>query len=281
VKIEGASPAQEAILREIFEGLESSEIEAVRVERHDERGLGLEVTQPDPLDVRGQWEAVLVAHAFRDRSAGNQLDPVAWVGTPGSGHAVGGPRTARPTPQDRDEIRGRVESAAAETDALLDRLEILQPLGVAKAVTLAVANVHAYLRYGVRAFLKLSGHYDDAFDGSFVAIVDGERLPAWVTGYAGHWGIGTRRPDVECCDPRVSFGVPIYYSGPPPCTAGMRTVEDMLAAFRSTMAERTGHSVQEWLEFVPDGLDTAQRIRRLQKDHGLGHADAAAVATLR
>jgi hypothetical protein len=153
--VEGASPEQAELLLEIVARLGPTRIEGLRVEpwdpidweelaslgieRGDPRfarpiGVAVVVTEPDPVDFRTEWEAVLLANAFRDRSAKIGLTPVLWVAVPHGGHALE-PPAARPAPgaRDRQKLEESVRSAAFATGAYPERLEILEPLGLAPA----------------------------------------------------------------------------------------------------------------------------------------------------
>jgi hypothetical protein len=299
--IEGATPEQAELLLEIVAGLGETRIEALRVEPWDpidwdemaslgiERGdpryaspIGVAVVAswPDPAGFRSEWEAVLLGNAFRDRSAERGLPPVLWVAGPDGGHALSSP-SARSTPSE-EERKGLEESfqvAAAVTGVLLDRLEILEPLGLAPAATIAVAEPHAFLRHGLRAFLRLSGHVDDRWDGSLVEVVDGEEDPAWRTAYSRGWGMGSVREDLACCDP-FDRDHTLLAPPRPACTVTARTFDDMLEAFRRTIEPATGGSLEEWLDLLATDVlgSTAERVAWLRSEHGLGLARAWAIA---
>jgi hypothetical protein len=57
----------------------------------------------------------------------------------------------------------------------------------------------------------------------------------------------------------------------------LRSTDAMLDSFRETMQKRTGRSVEHWLDVAGETGDVAGRIRMLQREHGLGRADAAAL----
>ena len=299
--IEGATPEQAELLVEIVAGLGETRIEALRVEpwdpvdwdelasvgieRGDPRhamptGVAIVAAWADPADFRTEWEAVLLGGAFRDRSAERGLPLVLWVAGPDGGHALS-PPVARPTPGERERkaLEESFQVAAATTGALLDRLEILEPLGLAPAATIAVPEPHAFLRHGLRAFLRLSGHFDDTWDGSLVHVVDGEDEPASRTAHSRGWGMGSAREDLACCDPFVRRGA-LFAPPRPACTVTPRTFDDMLEAFRRTTETATGASLEEWLELLAtEELGTiAARVAWLQTEHGLGLARATAIA---
>ena len=298
VRIEGASADQDALLREIAGGLGNTRIEHVRLEPFDRiawedheefgtapspdeielnRGVAVVLASPERPDLRTSWEFTLLGRAFCELSAQLGLTRVVWVQDGQSGSAVGVPDVEPPETPARDAIEVTVQVAAGLTGALLDRLEILEPLGPAPVMTLAVAEPHAFLRHGLAAFVELSGHGDGRYFGSFVRVLDGELEPVWEAGHYRYGGMSGGRADVACCAPR-GWGM-IDDPGPPPCRVTARTWADANAAFRRNLDATTGRPLAEWLALLDsEGLATASdRFHRLRSEHGLGDAHAAAI----
>jgi hypothetical protein len=91
-------------------------------------------------------------------------------------------------------------------------------------------------------------------------------------------GGGGPRADVECCAPSRRRG--IHAPGPPPCAVTPRTFDDMFAAFRANLAATTRFGLDEWLELLAaEGVRSADAFHWLRREHGLGDATAAAIAT--
>jgi hypothetical protein len=298
VRIEGASRDQEALLREILAGLGGSAIEHVRLEPFDrigweeyeefgiepspeeiERNQGAAVVleKPEEPDLRARWEHTLLGKAFCELSEQLGLPRVVWIQDADAGSAVGVSDVEVPEAPSRDEIEVAVQGAAARTGAIVDRLEILEPMGPAPAVRLAVAEPHAFLRHGLGGFLELMGHGDGRYFGSFVQVSDGELDSVWESGHHRYGGMSRVRPDVECCDP--------YYRGtldspsPPRCPVVARTWDDAYAAFRRNLTATTGRPLEEWLELLSAKQlsNASDRFFWLRQEHGLSDGNAAAI----
>jgi hypothetical protein len=298
-EVRGASPEQREILREILAGLPDTTISVLRVEpeydlepERDEndnpppdwdptRSLGdaLRLLEPEWPDFRTQWELELVGAAFHRLSRERGLPAVVAVHSAQSGHYHWDGEDDAPKKLDRKEVDWQIRSAASTTGALLDRVELLEPGGLAVAVSLAVPEAHGFLRHGLDAFVALSGLTDGALAGSFVRLEDGEPEP--VVELYGRRGMGAQRSrrDVQCC---VSHGFGgLTDPGPPPCPFPSRTWDDMFDAFRSNLPTTTGRDLREWRAMVAsEGRENSwDQLTWLEREHGLGHAEAYAIAT--
>jgi hypothetical protein len=292
-EIAGASPEQEALLREVLSRL-TGRIRALRVEPYEQdwtelASLGIERGDPSHAregvslvlpgktepDLRTGWELLLLARAFRTLSAERGLPQVRWVQMPDSGHTIEWDSERKRTYERPQEER--VVYAAAATGAIVDRLESLEPHESACAVALALAEPHAFFRHGLGAFCRLA----DLHDPYFLEVVDGESEPAWTRACAGACTTSSRA-DVTCCAPFGCISRAIYDPGLPPCPVTARTTDDMLAALRRNVAVRTGYSLDEWYELIPDdAVDSALRAHWLQTEGDVGKATAWAIATAR
>ena len=262
-QIAGASPQQRALLEEILGGLPGTRIRRLRVEpeydlepERDENdnplgdwdpttplGDSLRLVEPEHPDLRTQWELEMVGAAFHRGSAESGLTRVVAVRSRNGGpYFWDGDGSAERSVLTREEEDARVQSAAATTGALLDRLEFLEPGGLAVAVTLAVPEPHGFLRHGLAAFNHLSGQHNGARDGSYLEVVDGTSEPVYQLGCRGSGCMSSSRADVACCAPG-GLGRALEDPGPPPCLFPFRTWEDMWVAFRRDLARTTGRDL--------------------------------------
>lgn len=299
IEIEGASPEQRAILEALLAGLPSTQMGRLRVEpeydleperdEHDNPpadwdpttplGDALRLLDPPRPDVRSQWELELVGMAFHRASAKSGLTPVVAASSQNGGpYFWEDTRSEGPTP-DRRDVQGRIQAAAAATGALLDRVEFLQPGGLAVAVTLAVPEAHGFLRHGLTAFNQLSSE-QGGLAGTYLEVVDGSSEPVYVLACRDFGCMSSSRADVACCAPR-GLGRGIMDPGPPPCPFPSRTWEDMYEALRRDLPRTTGKDQEAWRkEAAARGLSTrSDRIRWLQRE-GLGLAQAYAIAAV-
>jgi hypothetical protein len=232
--IEGATPAQANLLREILDGL-GGRVQHVHVRDHEPEfeeliDLGAEIpTGPYGLELSLQtiddstqswWEGQLLAGAARARFQQDGLGRVNSVSRPNGGSTVD---HTRPLPLDppaeRDGVvlRALVEAAGGQE---LDQLEILRPYGFAAAATLRVLEPHSFIRLALKGFLEQSSHYSGLWDGSYAEVRDEADAPAWISAYAGRTtsGAGSVRPDVECCaEATFASRRGMDWEGPPPC----------------------------------------------------------------
>lgn len=189
--VEGASPKQLEILRDILAGLGSTRITGVVVRPHkpdfEEHitpppgpyGVEIVVATSAPEDLRGAREAQLLALAFARRSKSAGLTKVAWFAFGGGGSTL---EQARPAaaPLKRNEIdRLRRDVAAAAGDATLVRFDVLRPEGHAFAIRVRVDEPHALLRSYARPFLTFLAGWREFCDGIYADIRDTAPNPAW------------------------------------------------------------------------------------------------------
>ena len=237
--IEGASPQQRAILEQILGGLPSTKVRALRVAPEfdlepepDEHGTpppGWDPTRPlgdalrlvDPVspDLRTGWELELIGAAFHRASADAGLTPIVGAfsqqGGPYFWEGDSAPPAARP---DRAAEEARIRAAAEEAGAVVERIEFLEPDGIAVAVTLRVPEAHQFLRKSLSSFTEASGHNDQARAGSYLEVRDGATEPVYQLGCSGSGCMSSSRRDVACCAPG-GLSRPILDPGPPPCPA--------------------------------------------------------------
>jgi hypothetical protein len=214
--IVGGSPAQRALLEEILAGFGSDGIDTIELTTLDpaEGWGGGEQIFVNAEDVRTSWEAMLVAIAFRRRSARANLPKVKVIADPGGASSLD--YTPRPLPPLSDSelaaFRSDIEAAAGTATLAV---EVLLPQAHAFAVTLRVDEPHEYLRYQLFPFIQKMADWRDRCDGTYIEVVDDKPGPAFVTGNYRYGGMGTHREDVACCTPFGRGG--LSSPPPPPC----------------------------------------------------------------
>lgn len=227
-RLEGASPDQLEVLREILAGLGSIRITRVVVRPHDPvfeedvapppRPYGDEiVVATAPEDRRGDWEAELLALAFARRSNAEGLTKVAWFAFSRGGRTLEYAQPAAPPLSPKAIDRLRADLAAAADDATLERFDVLRPQGHAFAIVVRVDEPHAFLRSHSRQFLNSLAEWRERCDGIYAEIRDGEPKAALTVGWHRGGGFSSTRRDVECCAPFLGLGHPFGWQGTPPC----------------------------------------------------------------
>lgn len=231
-EIVGATPKQREILIEALAGIGETKIDVIEVtpaekgwtSSPDAVGLGFSAGGRE-LDMRSEWESWLVAQALAVRSSKLGLPVVAYVGGRGAGTTGVGEASphspAKPTDEDIKKIVRRVEKAARDARAEVDQIQILEPLGLAVAVTLRVSDPAPFLDQRVERFF---GEFDGAPNAPeagdhYLRVVDkdGGRIMelAGASLGEGSSGSGWVRSDLlGCYDPFISH--PVDWE-PPPC----------------------------------------------------------------
>lgn len=216
--VEGGTPAQQRVLREILDGLGNTAIELVRLEdwvddfeEHPSlglvptpeeieasRGTSVRLVEPDPAGPRADWEIGLAARAFDYRSVDEGLPPVVWlqVGTQ-HGSIVGGWKLPPLDERSLEQLSADVSRAAREAGAELEYLHILRPDAHAWAVCLRVDEPHGFCRRGFRPFCEAVHHWSALCAGRYLEVRDDGEQPVLMTAN----GRSSVRPDLACCDP--------------------------------------------------------------------------------
>ena len=182
---------------------------------------GVEITvETHPASgLRGNWEAWIVAGAFRDRSVSEGLPSVVVLNTADGGARLGpgGPR--KPRLVERRAVAAQLRSAAANAGAVPAELALLEPYGVAYAITLRVGDPAWFIKERLPSFLEATDPFRDLYDGRYLEVVDAHGDPILRAGHAtrlsfgGHWA----RQDLAGCNPIIHHR-PWDYE-PPPCPA--------------------------------------------------------------
>jgi hypothetical protein len=231
-KIVGATPKQEAVLREILAGLGKTVIKEIRVApprkpwtpfKPDSVVVRLETAKSGAKE-RAGWEAALVAEAFEARSRAMHLQPVAGYQTATGGIALDGPNEPEPddrTPITREEIESGIVSGASEAGAEIVTLRIVEPRHLAAAVTLRVHDPASFLKHRLHTFLEaVPSPSNRQYDGLYVLVTDLDGKYVWVSagtvGDTVSGGTEGARPDLEGCYPNPWYGSATGKE-PPPC----------------------------------------------------------------
>ena len=229
--IVGATAAQEQLLREILAGEAPTPIERVAISPADP---DWGATDPDAVtirvdyavreEVRGLWEASLLAAVFASKSRDAGLPQVAALETTTSSKPllgdVGPIRGRRPVT--RDQLASAISTAAKTGKAELVDMRITKPDHLAAAVTLRVQDPASFLKHRLRRFLEsVPSPARTEYDGLYICVVDAKDSHAWSLGRTAtpsQWGgASSVRPDLEGCDPLVQIGTPLFAKPPPPC----------------------------------------------------------------
>jgi hypothetical protein len=119
-------------------------------------------------DARAAWEAWLLGGAIRGRIAVEELPPVETVDVAGDVVAAGSPDAEHyPTqPTQIYELAERARSAAAAAGIELVRLEVVEPLGPALALTVVAPEPAAFLRRRLPGFVDALGTWSKRVSSS-------------------------------------------------------------------------------------------------------------------
>jgi hypothetical protein len=236
VEIDGGSAEHRRLLQEIFARFGDTQIRRVALGRHVVRpvpgdlptpeqaraasGVALEVLAPAGRDLRVTWEAELVATAFRAAAADERLEQVAWLQSPRGGGSLQWSRGPEP-PLSEAALQGLLRDLAAAVDrscAELERVELVQPSGHGFAFRLHVAEPHAFLRFHYRRFAAAISPWSDRCARQvYCDVRDDQEEPVLVLATHGKGGASRLRRDVECCDPFVYLGTPMFSPPVPAC----------------------------------------------------------------
>src|SRR5918996_2566513 len=234
-KIVGGTPEQQAALREILAGIGPTSIERIEVGKpepgwepvgEDDVTVSFAI-EGGPKNLRGEWEAWLVAGVFRDVSDTAGFPAVLVVDTNGDAVRLGRRVPAEPppppeaTPKPAQALAERVRQAAAESGAELVDVSILEPAGLAFAVTLKTDDPAKFLKERVDPFLKLFDDRFQRYEGAYFRVVDEAGDTVWHAANASRMTSGSHavtRQELRGCDP-----IPIFPAEPedvpPPCRA--------------------------------------------------------------
>jgi hypothetical protein len=231
--IVGATSKQEALLREMLEGLAPTIVREVRISAarspwtpDKPHSVVLNISYSDSPDRwRGEWEAALLAQGFATRSRLLHLPPVAGYESRTNGLALDGPEEPEPDTRreiDRPELAKMITAAVRQSGAEIVELRVVQPMNPAAAVTLRVRAPAFYLKHRLEALLQaMPSSATRRYDGLYVRIVDRQDRFVWISAQtngesAAGGSIGARK-DLQGCDPIPRIGVSPRDPPPPPC----------------------------------------------------------------
>jgi hypothetical protein len=229
-KIVGATPKQEALLREILAGLAPTLIDEVRIAParppwtpYKPDSVIVSVRYADsPEKERGEWEALLLAQAFATRSRLTGLQPVAGYKTASDGAALDGPEEPEPDtrrPIDENELIEALSNAALSSGAKILDVRTVKPMNLAAVLILQVDAPASYLKHQLEGLMR-SLPSGVRYDGLYIRIVDREGRFVWLSASTDGESISTgaawARKDLRGCDPTPRFGGPDDPE-PPPC----------------------------------------------------------------
>jgi len=188
--VAGGSAEQRALLGAIVEGVGPSVLRSVTVATTD-RGAELVVEPARDAGLRGEWEAWLVAGAFRDRSHELALPTVVGLTFDGTWMDIeGGPWSGgldHPRALSRE-----VHGADGRSSVHFDEYALLQPAGVVPAITFRTDDVGAFLDQYLSKFLGELGD-PRRYEGFYFRIESPEGEPLWE--WAGSSRLGAERTE--------------------------------------------------------------------------------------
>jgi hypothetical protein len=174
--VRGGSAGQIALLVEVAAGLGPSSLRALEL-RPDGDGLELAAEAPRPLELRAEWEAWLVAGAFRDRSLELGLPPVTSLSVGDERRALG----AGPWDGGVDDPRTlsrAVHRADGRSSVHFEEYAILRPAGVVPALTFRTDDGERFLREDLPRFLAELG-VPGRYEGIYVRVEDPDGKALW------------------------------------------------------------------------------------------------------
>ena len=233
--IVGGEQVHRTLIRQVLRGMPHRRVSVIVVEPASRRfepfvpGDVVLTMRAGRSDLRASWESWLIAGAVDFLAAERHLPRVVSVEEPGGSggrlHWPDAPREPRPGPPPATQtaaaaLARSIRGAAATAHARVVSLEVLTPYGLAPAVTLAVEDPPAFLRYRLEGFLR-AWDEPDALEGSYVWVVDDDGHYVWSSAVDNRTGpaSGGVRPDLAGCDPFPPLSRPVEARDPPSCPA--------------------------------------------------------------
>jgi hypothetical protein len=214
--IVGGSSEQRALLAEIVDGIGPSRLASVAIEP-GEGSVGLAI-EPGESGLRAEWEAWLVAGAFRDRSHERGLPEVvgltvgdAWISI------EGGPW--RGGLDDPRALSREVHRADGRSSVHFDEYGLLRPAGVVPAITFVTNDGAEFLTRYLPRFLEELGD-PWRYEGFYFRVEspDGRPLWEWAGSSRLSTGASGTSPGLEACNP-VQHLSASFQAAPPDCPA--------------------------------------------------------------
>ena len=217
--IAGGSPEQRALLEEIVTGLGPSMLTRIEV-RESRRGVELAAEAPRPVALRAEWEAWLVAGAFRDGSLERGLPRLVGLAVGDTWMAIqGGPWNGGV--DDPRTLSREVHRASGRSGIHFDPYALLRPAGVAPAITFRTGDGAEFLTTYLPRFLEELGD-PWRYEGFYLRVegVNGERIWEWAGSSRLATGGSGTKPGLEGCNPIQQLGSSMLSPSPPDCPAG-------------------------------------------------------------
>lgn len=224
IPIAGATPAQRRVLRSILAGMGHTRIERIELSEATGRWPDGDVVlfRAPRDDLRAEWESHLVGGVFRDRSLAERLPTVAVVA---AGYAWSNVARAKPDSSfrpfradDANAVLAGLERAARKSSAELERVELLQPEGVAVAARLRVSKPARFLSERWQTLVHELDADTARYEGRYLEIVDGRGHPVLEEFGASRLDWGGGGPVDKRYAGCVFLGIaPATSYDPPPC----------------------------------------------------------------
>jgi hypothetical protein len=233
VSIVGGNAEQRGLLASIADGLATTSVQRIAMRNIGVIGfpndtwveLRVRSVSGQGRTLRGRWEGHLLAGAFRDRSADEQLADVRFVDLADGTYGIERRRRSQaPWPEpasaaERIGLARLVAQGAAEQRAAVEELTMPTPFAPAVVLIVTVDDPAAFVKH---RFLPMVDRWwgDDRLEGGYVLVEDRDGNPVTEMSFA------TRllasgfylRPDLAGCDPTIHIGDPSD-EPPPPCPA--------------------------------------------------------------
>jgi hypothetical protein len=230
IAIHGGTPEQRALLQSIGDGLAPTGIRSVAVRTIEVVGfpsktwveLRAEPRSNGSVSPRARWEALVIAGAFRDRSAEQNLGEVRYLD--GTQIAAGSP-DRDPSPEaasaaERIGIARAVARSADEQHAAVEQLDVLTPAGPAVVLVLRVGDPAAFVKHRVLPLLEL-WWTSARLEGGYLLVEDADGRLVYERYFSSRIPAsgGRVRPELAGCDPVGRTFANPNVAPPPPCPA--------------------------------------------------------------
>jgi hypothetical protein len=228
MKIDGGTPLEQKLMRQVVRAFGPKAITSVRISQSlPGPAINLSMTH-DPAAARHMrfgWEDWIVSAAFARRLVGHGLHPTVTLTEPDSSDQIYPRREHSPDP---------TPASAAQARALVDRFRraslragarVLEAsagraYGLAPSLTLRVLDPAWFLKYRLQSFLARYDRGWQQYEGSYLGIVDRDGRLVLESGNSTRIQAGTYwvQPDLDSCSP-ISHGTLLNAKLPPPCPA--------------------------------------------------------------
>jgi len=228
VKIEGGTPLEQRLMRQVVRGFGPRAITSVAISQ-SLPGPAIDVSMAhDPTaarHVRFGWEDWIVSAAFARRLVGRGLHPTLTLTEPDSGDQIYPRREHNPDPKPATAAQARAVVDTFRRASLRAGARVLEasagkPYGLAPRVTLSVADPARFLKDKLWHLLQVYDERRNEYEGYYLGILDSHGGTVLEAGNSTRVQGGSYwvRPDLDSCSPIVHGGTPLQPQ-PPPCPA--------------------------------------------------------------